>query len=82
MCFFCGVQSQSDGWTVQLTPLISLNPWMLTHYTPLETLETLTAKTRTLSLSIKIAQRSYIIGSLGPKSLNSESFEGTGSGSL
>ena len=30
----------------------------------------------TLTLSIKIAQRPYIIGSLGPKALKYESFEG------
>ena len=29
-----------------------------------------------VSLSIKIAQRPYIIGSLGPKALKYESFEG------
>ena len=34
-----------------------------------------------LTLSIKIAQKPYIIGSLGPKALNYESFEGKGKGS-
>ena len=32
----------------------------------------------TLTLSIKIAQKPYIIGSLGPKALKYESFEGKG----
>ena len=35
-----------------------------------------------LALSIKIAQQPYIIGSLGPKALTYESFEGNGYRSL
>ena len=35
-----------------------------------------------LSLSIKIAQKPYTLGSLGPRALRSESFEGKGKDSL
>ena len=36
-------------------------------------------KATQFTLSIKIAQKPYIIGSLGPKALKYESFEGKGS---
>ena len=36
----------------------------------------------TLTLTITIAQKPYIMGSLGPKTLKYESFEGKGNGRL